>query len=167
VNYADPFRLCYGPLEAVCARAAVFFLGRVFPAIARFNGALTGLSAAGGGPPVGRVVENTRAAATISRWTAVFEGTFDKFNDMHLDAAARELAGEVVHWDVGKGRPSDHVLEVQNAISGMRNVASAMKRLLEQGAPTESQRAAAEALRQQAIEAIQRAREAGVTVGRR
>jgi len=82
---------------------------------------------------------------------------------MHLDAAVREAAGEVVKWDVARGQPYNHLLEVRNAMQGMRNVAAAMKRLLEKGQPTEAQREAAEALRQKAIEALQRAREAGVT----
>ena len=141
----------------------MFFLGRVFPAIAEWSGALTGLSAGASGPRVYQLPDNTRAATTITRWTAVFEGNIDKFDDMHLDAAVREAAGEVVKWDVARGQPYNHLLEVRNAMQGMRNVAAAMKRLLEKGQPTEAQREAAEALRQKAIEALQRAREAGVT----
>jgi RHS repeat-associated protein len=164
VNYSDPFGLCYGPLSTICARVAVFFLGRVFPAVAEWTGALSGLSAGASAASGVRYAEaGGPAAKTISRWTATFEGNIDRLDDMHIDAAVRELAGEVVHWSTAKNRASDHITEVRGAMGGMRNVAGAMKRLLEKGQLTEDQRQAAQALRQRAIDALQRARDAGVT----
>lgn len=87
----------------------------------------------------------------------------DKFDDMHLDAAAREAAGEVVAWNASAGRAYDHLTEVRNAMQGMRNVISGVNRLLAKGTPSEAQAAAAAALKQKAIEALRKAQEAGVT----
>lgn len=102
-------------------------------------------------------------SGTIERLTATFEGYIDKLDDMHLDAATREAAGEVVAWKDAAGRAYDHLTEVRNAMQGMRNVISGVNRLLTNGRPSEAQAAAAEALKQQAIEALRRAQEAGVT----
>jgi len=153
VNRSDPFGLCAGPLATVCARIVVFALGRVAPLVASIGAGLTGLSA---GPAV---VANTRAAATLGRLTATLEANIGKLDDIHLNAAAREAAGEVVARDL-TGRAFDHVTEVRNAIRGVRNALSGANRLLRQGQPTPEQRQQAEMLRQRAIEALVRAQEA-------
>jgi len=93
----------------------------------------------------------------------MFEGNIDKFDEMHLDAAAREAAGEVVAWKDAAGGAYDHLTEVRNAMQGMRNIISSVNRLLKNGLPSEAQAAAAEALKQKAIDALRRAQEAGVT----
>ena len=125
------------------------------PRIAQIGAALTGLAVGTGG-------RNPRAAATIGRLTATLEGNLDKLDDLHLDAAARELGGEVVAR-TSSGRPFDHVTEVRNAMQGLRNVVSGVNRLLEKGRPTDAQRARAEALRQQALEALKKAQTALTT----
>lgn len=82
---------------------------------------------------------------------------------MHIDAAVREMSGEVVAWNQSAGRAYDHVTEVRGAMQGMRNVITGVNKLLKNGRPTPEQTKAAEALRQQAIEALQKAQQAGVT----
>jgi hypothetical protein len=79
---------------------------------------------------------------------------------MHLDAYIREKAGEVVSWNYRTGRPHDHVTEVEAAAQGMRNVIGGVNRLLTKGRPTGPQRAAAEHLKQQAKEMLERLNEA-------
>ena len=137
----------------------VFLLVRAAPFIARVGAGMTGLTVAGSASVAG----NSRAGATLGRLSATFEGNVDKFDDLHLDAAARELAGEVVSWSQAAGRAFDHVTEVRNAMRGMRNVISGVNRLLANGRPTAEQRAVAEGLRASAIEALKKAQEAGVT----
>jgi hypothetical protein len=80
-----------------------------------------------------------------------------------MDAAAREAAGEVVAWKDAAGRAYDHLREVRNAMQGMRNVISGVNRLLKNGLPSEAQAAAAQALKQKAIDALAKAQAAGVT----
>jgi RHS repeat-associated protein len=157
LNYSDPFGLCVGPLGSICARIAVFLLGRAAPFIASAAAAMTGLS---GGQTQ---ASNARAGATIDRLTATFEGNMDKLDGLHLDAAAREAAGEAVAWKESAGRAYDHLTEVRGAMQGLRNVISGVNRLLKNGRPTDAQRQAAEALRQQAIDALKKAQDAGIT----
>lgn len=120
------------------------------PPLSRVSSAMTGLSA---GPT------NPRAAATLGRMGATLRGNIDKLDDIHLNAAARELAGEVVAR-TPSGRAYDHVSEVRSAIQGLRNVISDAERLLERGRPTAEQAEVAVRLRQQAMEALRRAEEA-------
>ena len=91
---------------------------------------------------------------------ATLEGNLDKLDDLHLDAAGREIAGEVVAWSTARGRPYDHVTEVRNAMQGLRNVIRSANKLLRNGRPTPAQRVDAEQLKARAIDALARAQEA-------
>ncbi len=115
---------------------------------------MTGLSA---GPAA--AIENPRAASTLGRLAATLEANLPQLDNAHIGAAAREMAGEVVAWDAA-GRPYDHVTEVRSAIQGLRNVISGVRMLLNQGRPTDAQRVAAEALRDQAVAELNRATQA-------
>ena len=101
---------------------------------------------------------NPRVTATVGRAASTFEGNISQLDDLHLDAAARELGGEVV--SMYKGRVADHVTEVQNAMRGMRNVVSQTKAVLERGSPTAAQRADAIALQEKATAALAKAQSA-------
>lgn len=157
INNADPLGLC-GPLTTICARITLYFLTRAAPMIARAGAAMTGLY---GPSPAVATQTNARAAATLGRLTAVYRGNIDKLDDMHLDAAVREQAGEIVALKPN-GDPFDHLQEVRNAMQGMRNVVAGVNRLVNNGQPTVAQRAEAQLLREEAIRALQRAQEAGV-----
>jgi hypothetical protein len=138
-------------------RAAVFLLTRAAPFVANLGAAMTGLNAGSQA-----VASNPRAAATLGRLGATLRGNLDKFDDLHLEAAAAEQAGIAVAFKA-TGEAFDHLTEVRNAMRGMRNVISGANRLLRNGRPTDEQRAAAEALRQGALEALEKAEQAGVT----
>lgn len=72
------------------------------------------------------------------------------------------LASVVKRLDAAQRRPRI-LTEVRNAMQGMRNVISGVNRLLTNGRPSEALAAAAEALKQKAIDALLRAQEPGVT----
>ncbi len=135
----------------------MFLLGRAIPFVVQAGAALTGLTS-GPAPQAA----NPRVAASLSRLSATFEGNIDKFDDVHLGAAAREMAGEVVAWNAAANRPFDHVTEVRSAANGMRNVIRGISNVLQNGRPSEEQRRALEALRDRARAALERAQEAGV-----
>ena len=139
--------------------AAAFFARTATPVIASGTGAAAGA----GTLEAQQIAANPRAAATIDRLKAVYDGNVGKLDEQHLDAASRELAGEVVKWNDVAGRAYDHVTEVRNGMQGMRNVIAGVGRLLRNGMPTSEQREAAEMLRKEAVEALKRAQEAGVT----
>ena len=147
LNFSDPIGLC-----PICVGVAVWFLENG-PTIARIGAALTGLYVGQSG------AGNARAAATIGRLTATLEGNLDKLDDLHLEAAGREIGGEVVARNAA-GRAFDHVTEVRNAMNGMRRVARDATRLLENGRPTDAQRGEAEALRTRALDLLKKAQEA-------
>jgi hypothetical protein len=67
----------------------------------------------------------------------------ESLDDRHLDAARRELKGEVVRVNPRTGKPYDHVTEVRSAQQGLQNRIEQIKRQL--GSPSsrlsEAQRA--------------------------
>jgi RHS repeat-associated protein len=153
VSYSDPYGLCPPPFTLICAQAVVLVL-RSLPYVSSIGAAMTGLS---NGP--GPAAANPRAGASLARLAATFEANVDKLDDVHLGAAAREAAGEVVAWNQAAGRPFDHGTEVRSAMQGMRNVISGVDRLLSKGRPTAEQRAQAETLKSQAVGALTKAQE--------
>jgi len=80
----------------------------------------------------------------------------------HVDAASRELNGEVVKTNPRDGRPYDHVTEVRNAAMGLQKEADRIKSMLGSGDLTKKARGALETNLRQANQKLDELRKAGV-----
>ncbi len=68
--------------------------------------------------------------APKSRYSESIDNQLEHLTQRDLDAARRELAGEVVKRKVSTGKPWDHVQEVRQAQTGLRNTINSIKNRL-------------------------------------
>jgi len=97
------------------------------------------------------VEDGTRLTNRLPTATDTYKGIL---NDYHLEAARRELQGEVVRINPRDGLPYDHVQEILNAQRGLRNRIDAINRQLSDVSPS---RALSEAERQALIDELSEA----------
>jgi RHS repeat-associated protein len=83
-------------------------------------------------------------------------------DDVHVGAALRELAGEVVKINHRDGQPYDHVTEVRNAAQGLTNSADRIKKLLGDPNLTGKARSALEGQLRQAKQKLGELRKTGI-----